>query len=141
MFPLNTNALLRALSQIETGDNDKAIGRAGERSRYQIIRDTWNIYCGSRDFFTHSKDTEVATQIARAHLSRLSVKYHTTCNKPPTPQDIYVMWNAGYGYYLLKHFRFDTVPVTIRKRAYRFQNLYEKFLKDEQQLNLKLTHK
>ncbi|HXG49204.1 MAG TPA: hypothetical protein VNO52_16390, partial [Methylomirabilota bacterium] len=40
-------SLLEALSLIESGNNDRAIGRAGEVSRYQILPTVWRRYSHS----------------------------------------------------------------------------------------------
>src|ERR1700720_924076 len=37
----------KALSQIESGDNDRALGLAGEISRYQIRPDVWRQYAST----------------------------------------------------------------------------------------------
>ena len=34
---------LSALSQIESGDNDRAVGKAGEISRYQVLKNEWRM--------------------------------------------------------------------------------------------------
>ena len=41
---------LEAISMIETADRDAIVGRAGERSRYQIMPAVWKSYTASRDY-------------------------------------------------------------------------------------------
>src|SRR5437773_12226818 len=41
---------LQALSMLETADNDRTIGSAGEVSRYQIMPRTWKQYTQSEDY-------------------------------------------------------------------------------------------
>lgn len=135
--PTKISCLLRALSMIESGDNDKAIGKAGERSRYQILYTTWEIY-STNDFFTTSTDYETSTQVARLHLSKLIVRFHHSANRKPSIQEIYVMYNAGFSYYFNKQFDYSKVPKAIHNRSERFKNLYDKYFPDEAQFKLKI---
>src|SRR5436853_1422684 len=51
-----------ALSQIESGDNDKAVGPAGEISRYQIKPEVWRRYAESDADW---QDPEASLAVAR----------------------------------------------------------------------------
>src|SRR6266567_952502 len=45
-----------ALSQIESGDNDKAVGRLGEISRYQILPDVWSAFATDKANWENPRD-------------------------------------------------------------------------------------
>ena len=120
------NAKLRALSQIESNDNDKAKGRHGELSRYQLKRSVW------RQHFPDEKDqrhipTE-ARRCAKAHLCWLELRLCLAQRvKNPQPRDVYAAWNIGLEAFSRRDYDFDRLPVNIRKRSERFNNLYEEY--------------
>lgn len=120
------DAKLRALSQIESNDNDSAKGKHGELSRYQLKRSVW------KQHFPAEKDQRhvpsEARRCARAHLCWLELKLclaQRTNN--PEPRDVYAAWNIGLAAYARRHYSFDKLPDTIKRRARRFENLYADF--------------
>lgn len=120
------DAKLRALSQIESNDNDKAKGRHGELSRYQIKRSVW------KQHFPDEKDQRhipsEARRCAKAHLCWLELKLCLARKtNSPKPQDVYAAWNLGLAAYARRGYSFDKVPANIRARSERFTNLYEEF--------------
>ena len=112
---------LEALSMIETADNDKTIGSAGEVSRYQIMPRTWKQYTQSEDY----QNPAVSGWVAARHVQWLDTTFRAKTGRAPTEFEIYVMWNAGLGYYAKKGFNPAKVAPSIRDRAERFQNLRE----------------
>ena len=62
---------LEALSQIETGDDDRAIVGAGEVSRYQIKPWIWRLYSDSEVY----SDRRISTQVAEQHLAGLATLF------------------------------------------------------------------
>lgn len=113
---------LEALSQIESGDNDAAIGRAGEVSRYQIMPHVWAHYSRSRAF----RDSRVSTQIAAAHLQEITAWFLQRTGRPASDFDVYVLWNAGPSYYHRIGFKASRVNPVIRERARRYASLRAK---------------
>lgn len=120
------DAKLRAISQVESGDNDKAKGRHGELSRYQIKHTVW------KQHFPDEKDQRHiplhAKRCARAHLCWLELKLcllKKTNN--PNPRDVYAAWNIGLAAYSRRDYTLDKLPNNIRQRADRFTNLYEDY--------------
>jgi hypothetical protein len=117
------DAKLRAISQIESNDNDKAKGRHGEISRYQLKRAVW------KQHFPSEKDSRhipaEARRCAKAHLCwlelRLCLIKHT---KDPNPRDVYAAWNLGLEAFSRRDYNFDRLPPSIKQRADRFANLY-----------------
>ncbi len=110
---------LDALSMLETGDNDRAIGKAGEVSRYQLMPRTWQHYSQSRSY----ANAEVARQVAARHLEALETKFQARTGREPSDFDRYVLWNAGETYYSRIGFEAARVHPVIRERANRYVNL------------------
>ena len=110
---------LEALSQIETGDNDRAVGGAGEVSRYQIKPWIWRQYSDSEAY----SDRRISTQVAEQHLAGLTTLFRKCTRREPTDFDLYVLWNAGPTYYNRIGFTKARVHPVIRDRARRYANL------------------
>ena len=60
-----------ALSQIESGDNDKAVGRMGEISRYQILPDVWAAFAPDTANWENSQDALAVAKEAKKALREL----------------------------------------------------------------------
>ena len=103
-----------ALSMLETGNNDYAIGRCGEISRFQIRAQLWP----GGDPLNARAALTVAQRIMRARLGQ----FEQTHRRLPTDFEFYVLWNAPAE---VDH----PVPCVV-ERAQRFVNLVRR---DEQQ--------
>lgn len=112
---------LEAISMIESGNDDRAIGGAGEVSRYQIMPRVWRSYTSSRAY----QNAEISTRIAQKHLEYLEGVFKSRTGREPTDFDRYVLWNAGPTYYNRIGFARRRVHPVIRERATRFVNLRE----------------
>lgn len=110
---------LEALSLIESGGNDAAVGDAGEVSRYQILPKVWRTYTRSADY----RNPWLSREVARQHLNFLLAKFQREAGRHPHDFDLYVMWNAGINYYRRLGFDARKVHRLIRERAERFSNL------------------
>jgi hypothetical protein len=110
---------LEALSMLETGDNDRAVGKAGEVSRYQLMPNIWRHYSQSRSY----SNPEVSREIAAKHLAVLEGRFQARTGREPSDFDRYVLWNAGETYYAKIGFQAGRVHPVIRERANRFVNL------------------
>ena len=101
-----------ALSQIESGDNDRAIGRAGEISRYQIKPKIWRRYAPlSADWQKPQDSLAVVKDAMQARCQDFERSFH----RSPTDFEFYVLWNAP------AQIRHPTKSVS--DRAKRFSNL------------------
>ena len=110
---------LDALGMIETGNNDREIGGAGEISRYQIHPIVWKSYSKSMDY----SNPEVSLQVARQHWSYLANYFKARTGREPDDFDMYVLWNTRYGYYARKGFSQTRISPVVQDRAQRFVNL------------------
>jgi len=112
---------LQAISMVESGNNDYAVGGAGEISRYQIKPKVWRQYSRS----TAYANTRVSSWVAEQHLQYLERQFKSNTGREPTDFDRYVMWNGGFPYYARIHFSPRAVKLVIRERARRYANLRE----------------
>src|SRR6266516_2940760 len=110
---------LEALSLIESGNNDAAVGSLGEVSRYQIRPHIWREYSASRSW----RDSRISAQVAENHLKSLEETFMKRAGRAPTDFDSYVLWNAGAAYYAKVGFSPARVHPVIRERAQRYVNL------------------
>ena len=81
---------LAALSMIETGNNDRMVGRAGEISRYQILKREWRSVTNSARY----ADPETAKAVTLKLLDRRVQQFQAVHNRPPTNFEFYALWNA-----------------------------------------------
>jgi hypothetical protein len=96
-----------ALSMLESGDNDKAIGSRGEISRFQVKRAIWP---GG-----NSRDPQVALAAAQGIMRPRLEKFQQDQKRPATDYEFYVLWNAPA---TISH-----PPLCVIERARRFANL------------------
>jgi hypothetical protein len=80
-----------ALSQIESGDDDRAVGSAGEISRYQISPEVWQRYAPATAAWTKPED---ALSVAKQAMQERCAAFERTAHRPPTDVEFYVLWNA-----------------------------------------------
>jgi hypothetical protein len=106
---LHTAAMDRwvALSMIESGDNDYAVGTCGEISRYQIKPEFWP---GGDPSDAHAA-LATARQIMRARVEA----FERAHNRVPSDYEFYILWNAPG--------QVDHPRTIVRERARRFENL------------------
>jgi hypothetical protein len=108
-----------ALGMVETGNNDREIGGAGEVSRYQILPVVWKVYSNSHDY----QNPEVSLQVARMHWAYLAKYYREKTGHEAGDFDMYVLWNTKFGYYARKGFDRNHLNPVVIDRAQRYVNL------------------
>src|SRR5262249_2596715 len=101
-----------ALAQIESGNNDHALGLAGEVSRYQIKPRVWHRYASAK---ANWRNAEQSLPIAKAAMRDRCTAFQHTFRRPPTDFEFYVLWNAPG--------QIRKPSQTVMKRAQRFCNL------------------
>lgn len=106
---------------IETGNDDHAVGRAGEVSRFQIMPSVWEHYSNSRSY----RSPEASLEVARSHWAWLYDYFKRAAGREPTDFDMYVLWNTRHGYYAKRGFASGRLGPIVRDRAMRFNNLVE----------------
>lgn len=91
--PLDADALLWAIAQVESGGNHLARGNAGERGAWQFTEATWRETMPGVAW-TEAHDPIVADTAAHRHLARLLDKLRRK-GQPRTPATLYRLWNPG----------------------------------------------
>jgi hypothetical protein len=94
---------LEAIATVETGQNRKAVGKAGERGMYQVNKAAWSDANallekeGHYSFpFFRWRDITAQDMIAAAHLRILRKRFKDDGFTTPTPEQLAVAWNRGY---------------------------------------------
>lgn len=77
----------QALSQIESGDNDKAIGQHFEVSRYQILREYWP---PGLDW----ENPQVALRVAQDIMHERCQRFYVRHNRQPTAREWVRLWHG-----------------------------------------------
>jgi len=95
---------------LESGDNDYAIGRCGEISRFQIRAQYWP---GG-----NPHNASAALVVARAIMHARVERFEQVHGHPPTDFEFYVLWNAPA--------EVDHPVHCVAERARRFANLVER---------------
>ena len=96
-----------ALSMLETGNDDNAVGNGGEVSRFQIRPQLWP---GG-----NPQDVQFALSVAQEIMQDRVATFQKAHNRPPTDFEFYVLWNAPV--------QADHPSQAVTDRAQRFENL------------------
>ena len=104
---------LSALSNIETGNNDRVVGKAGEISRYQVLKAEWGSVTTSRNY----TDPVLAKQVTLKLLEQRVDRFKTRYNRNPTDFEFYALWNAP------NQVLTGRISRTVAERSRRFANL------------------
>ncbi|HXC35371.1 MAG TPA: hypothetical protein VNV43_05815 [Candidatus Acidoferrales bacterium] len=99
-----------ALSMIESGNDDSAIGSLGEVSRFQIRPYLWP---GG-----NPQNAGVALDVARKIMKQRIARFEHTHNRAPSDFEFYVLWNAPQ--------EVNHPCRAVVKRAERFANLVQR---------------
>lgn len=97
---LITAVHLAALSQIESGDNNHAIGKAGEVSRYQIMPEAAerevreNAVLRGRPFHAGwAVDESLARAVALGIWEKRVAVFRLVYRREPTVEELYLCWH------------------------------------------------
>lgn len=97
-------AFLMAVAEVESGHNRKAIGKAGERGMYQVGKAAWDDASASLKAQGHYsfpwskwRDATAQDMIAAQHLRTLRERFHRAGLTNPTPEQLALAWNLGFG--------------------------------------------
>ena len=95
--------LLEAIAMVESGQNRKAIGKAGERGMYQVGQAAWKdaeerLKAEGHYRFPWSKwrDATAQDMIAACHLRWIRANFKRIGKLDPTPEQVALVWNLGW---------------------------------------------
>ena len=104
---------LSALSSIETGDNDNAVGKAGEVSRYQVLKAEWQSVTSSTNYLDPNLARQVALKLIEQRMEKFTARY----KRNPTDFEFYALWNAP------NQALTGRISTVVAERSQRFANL------------------
>jgi hypothetical protein len=107
---------LSALSMLETGNDDQAIGSAGEISRFQVKKNEWQSVTNSPNYW----DCETARCVMVKIMDKRIQAFHDRFGRQPTDFEFYALWNAP-SQALQGH-----ISSKVAARCERFANLCER---------------
>jgi len=105
-----------ALSMLESGNDDKAIGPSGEISRYQILPATWQRYTKDKTLDPLNPTNSLA--VVQTIMSERCAHFQEINHHPPTDFEFYLLWNCPA--------RVAHPSKLATDRAQRFANLCER---------------
>jgi hypothetical protein len=95
--------LLESIAMVESGQNRKAIGKAGERGMYQVGQAAWKdaeerLKAEGHYRFPWSKwrDATAQDMIAACHLRWIRANFKRIGKLDPTPEQVALVWNLGW---------------------------------------------
>jgi len=95
--------LLESIAMVESGQNRKAIGKAGERGMYQMGKDAWtdaNARLESQGHYHYQwskwRNDTAQDMTAASHLRWIRANFVRVGKPDPTPEQIAVVWNLGW---------------------------------------------
>lgn len=101
---------------LESGDNDRAVGRAGEISRYQVLRREWRSVTNSASY----ADSRTARGVVLRIMDRRVQAFQAAFGRTPNDFEYYGLWNAPAQVMEKK------VSSRVAERCRRFANLCER---------------
>jgi hypothetical protein len=118
---------LSALSMLETGNDDRAVGSAGEISRFQVKKTEWRTVTNSANYSDYETARKVMVQLMDKRLHAFEDHF----GRKPTDFEFYALWNAP-SQALSGH-----ISRTVASRCERFANLCDRDRKIVQMANAK----
>jgi len=119
-FTFNTmdeQAMLKAIRQVESNEDPRAVGKKGERSAYQFMPATWALY-SKRPFIEATTNPMEAERVAEKHLRTIATALNTFDGKQRA-EWVGAAWNYGIRY---------AVILSDKDHPQRVANLYFEFL-------------
>jgi len=118
---------LSALSMLETGNDDRAVGMAGEISRFQVKKAEWRSVTNSANYC----DSETAQKVMIQLMDKRIHAFRDHFGRQPTDFEFYALWNAPAQALQGK------ISRKVASRCERFANLCERDRKIVQMANAK----
>jgi hypothetical protein len=81
-----------ALSMLESGDNDSAIGPSGEISRYQVLPSTWQRY--TKDKVVDPLNSTNSLSVVQTIMTERCAHFQQMNHRAPSDFEFYLLWNC-----------------------------------------------
>jgi hypothetical protein len=118
---------LSALSMLETGNDDRAVGSAGEISRFQVKKAEWRSVTNSANY----TDSETARKVMIKLMDKRIAAFKDHFGRQPNDFEFYALWNAPAQVINGK------ISPKVAERCERFANLCERDRKIAQMASAK----
>jgi hypothetical protein len=102
-----------ALSMIESGGNDRLVGKVGEISRYQILKPEWLRVTSSTRYSDEATARFVMLQLMVGRIRA----FENNFGRPPNDFEYYALWNAP------SQVMRGRISPRVAERSQRFANL------------------
>lgn len=109
------DAFLRAIAEVETGNNPRKVGRLGERGQYQFRQMTWRQH--TKQPFRDAHNPAVAHAVAARHYDWILQQIERS-GKRATPYMVAAAWNSG-----VSRVTSGRIPASSKDYAQRVVNL------------------
>lgn len=120
---------LSALSMLETGNDDQAVGSAGEISRFQVKKAEWRSVTSSVNY----SDFETARRVMIQLMDKRIRAFYERFGRQPTDFEFYALWNAP------SQVLSGKISSKVASRCRRFANLCERDRKVVQMARVKTS--
>jgi hypothetical protein len=107
---------LSALSMLETGNDDRAVGSAGEISRFQVKKTEWRTVTNSANYTDYETARKVMVQLMDKRVRAFADHF----GRQPSDFEFYALWNAP------SQAMSGHVSRIVADRCQRFANLCER---------------
>ena len=82
---------LKALSDVESGNNPRAVGRHGEGTKYQVHPKVWRLHSSIQ---MNKAGPNMVRGIVKEEWGRRINLFEIKHKRKPTPREGYILWNA-----------------------------------------------
>lgn len=113
-------AMVLALGEIESGNNDMAVSKAGAIGRTQIMPTMWRAYTTRP--LSDARKVWISTRITAEILADNHAFLLEILGADPKPREHYLLWVKGIGKFKVKS------RLKLLKAAERFENLTNDYL-------------
>jgi len=120
---------LSALSMLETGNDDRAVGSAGEISRFQVKKAEWRSVTNSANYC----DSETARKVMLQLMDKRIHAFQEHFGRQPNDFEFYALWNAP------SQALSGRISRKVAARCERFANLCDRDRKVVQMAKAKTT--
>jgi len=122
--------LIFAFAKVESGMDDNAIGRAGERGAWQMGRAAWedcNRWRKANNLSTHrhcdAHHPSWGYQYAHLYMAKLHGQLWKATGKEPTAGSLYAAWNCGLTGFKRRDFKINKTPRTTRSAITKLEKI------------------
>lgn len=134
---ISLSTLLLAIAMVESGDaqhpngNPAKVGKAGERSEYQITKAVWKKYADKPFNARNTQNANLSHFVAHNHINFIRSDGALYLMSDQSQVElIAAAWNAGHNYITRHRYNLAAMSPSVRDYARRVANTYERLRKE-----------